>query len=192
MRSDDRVLFAQTLSKNWAMTGWRIGWLEAPPELGPAIESLVQYSTSGVPVASQRAAMAAIAQGEDLVDAQVRRAFVNRDLLAEALRSTGRLRCAVPDGAFYLFCGIAGVADSRSLALRLVDEAGVGVAPGSAFGAAGRRLRAPVLRAADRGHRRGGAAAGGLARARTAVNAALPPAADGAGPASAYSAAMAA
>ena len=137
MRADDRVLFVQTLSKNWAMTGWRIGWLEAPEELGPTIENLVQFSTSGVPVASQRAAVAAIGGGEDLVRTQVERARVNRDLLAGALRATNRLRCAVPDGAFYLFCGFDGVADSRSLALRLVDEAGVGVAPGSAFGAAG-------------------------------------------------------
>ena len=137
MRADDRVLFAQTFSKNWAMTGWRIGWLEAPPELGPAIENLVQYSTSGVPVATQRAAVAAIAGGEDLIRTQVERARANRDLLAAALRGTGRLRCALPDGAFYLFCGFDGVTDSRALALRLVDEAGVGVAPGSAFGAIG-------------------------------------------------------
>ena len=137
MRADDRVLFVQTLSKNWAMTGWRVGWLEAPPELGPSIENLVQYSTSGVPVASQRAAVAAIAGGEDVLRRQVERAFANRDLLAGALRATGGLRCAIPDGAFYLFCGVAGVTDSRALAFRLVDEAGVGVAPGSAFGAAG-------------------------------------------------------
>ena len=45
---DDRILFVQTFSKNWAMTGWRIGWLEAPPSLGQVIENLVQYSTSGV------------------------------------------------------------------------------------------------------------------------------------------------
>lgn len=137
MRADDLVLFAQTFSKNWAMTGWRIGWLEAPPDLGPAIESLVQYSTSGVPVATQRAAIAAVRGGDDVIARQVARARVNRDLLTEAFRATGRVRCAVPDGAFYLLCGVDGVGDSRSLALRLVDEAGVGVAPGSAFGAAG-------------------------------------------------------
>ncbi|WP_237476616.1 pyridoxal phosphate-dependent aminotransferase [Lichenibacterium dinghuense] len=137
MRADDRVLFVQTFSKNWAMTGWRIGWLEAPPELGPAIENLVQYSTSGVPVATQRAAAVAIRGGEGLIRAQVDRARTNRDLLAAALRGTGRLRCALPDGAFYLFCGFDGVSDSRALALRLVDEAGIGVAPGSAFGAVG-------------------------------------------------------
>lgn len=137
MRSDDRVLFAQTLSKNWAMTGWRIGWLEAPPELGPAIESLVQYSTSGVPVASQRAAIAAITGGEPFLAEQVARARRNRNLLAEALHATGRIRCALPEGAFYLFCGVDGVSNSRNLAFRLIDEAGVGVAPGSAFGPAG-------------------------------------------------------
>ena len=49
MAPDDKILFVQTLSKNWAMTGFRIGWLEAPPELGTVIENLVQYTTSGVP-----------------------------------------------------------------------------------------------------------------------------------------------
>ena len=49
MAPDDKIMFVQTLSKNWAMTGLRIGWLEAPLELGPAIENLVQFTTSGVP-----------------------------------------------------------------------------------------------------------------------------------------------
>lgn len=137
MRADDRVLFVQTLSKNWAMTGWRVGWLEAPPELGSRIESLVQYSTTGVPVPTQRAAVAAITGGDAFVQAQVARAHVNRDLLSAALLRTGRVRLSRPDGAFYLFCRLEGVSDSRSLAFQLVDEAGVGVAPGYAFGAAG-------------------------------------------------------
>ncbi len=137
MRSDDRVMFVQTCSKNWAMTGWRVGWLEAPPELGVRIESLVQYSTSGVPVPTQRAAVAAIEGGEDFVRDQVDRARRNRDTLAAALDATGRIRFAVPDGAFYLFCGLEDAADSRTLAMRLIDEAGIGVAPGSAFGEAG-------------------------------------------------------
>jgi len=130
-------MFVQTCSKNWAMTGWRVGWLEAPPELGVRIESLVQYSTSGVPVPTQRAAVAAIEGGENFVRDQVDRARRNRDTLAAALDATGRIRFAVPDGAFYLFCGLEDAADSRTLAMRLIDEAGIGVAPGSAFGEAG-------------------------------------------------------
>src|SRR6185295_4243662 len=64
---DDRVLYVNTFSKNWAMTGWRIGWLSAPPALGPVIENLVQYSTSGTAAFMQRAATVALDDGESYV-----------------------------------------------------------------------------------------------------------------------------
>lgn len=137
MQADDRVLFVQTLSKNWAMTGWRVGWLEAPPELGPTIENLVQYTTSGLPVPLQRGAVAALTMGEEVTRIQIDRARRSRDSLAAALAASGRIDFATPQGAFYLFCRLHGVGDSRELARRLVDEAGIGVAPGSAFGEAG-------------------------------------------------------
>ncbi len=142
IEEQDRVLFVQTLSKNWSMTGWRIGWLEAPPALGRIVENLVQYSTSGVAAATQRAAAAAIELGEHFVSTQIARMRESRDILCAALAATGRVRFAVPRGSFYLFCAIEGMADSREAALRLVGEANVGVAPGSAFGAGG----APFLR----------------------------------------------
>jgi aspartate/methionine/tyrosine aminotransferase len=142
MAPDDQVLFAQTLSKNWAMTGWRIGWLEAPPALGPIIENLVQYSTSGVPVSAQRAATVAIEQGEPFVAEQRARFAASRDIMVAGLLSTGKVELAAPEGAFYLFPKMLGVNDTRSLAFRLIDEAGVGVAPGFAFGPGGEgRLR---------------------------------------------------
>lgn len=137
MAPDDKILFVQTFSKNWAMTGLRIGWLEAPPELGPVIENLVQFMTSGVPVPTQRAAIAALEQGESFVDAQRARMTECRDILAGALAATGRARFALPQGAFYLFVAVDGESDSRKLAFRLVDEAGIGVAPGDAFGPGG-------------------------------------------------------
>jgi aspartate/methionine/tyrosine aminotransferase len=137
MEPDDRILFLQTLSKNWAMTGWRIGWLEAPPALGPIIENAVQYTTSGVPVFTQRAAIAAIEGGEAFFADQLIRMKRSRDILCDGLAATGRVRFAQPDAAFYLFCAIDGETDTRTLAKRLVDEAGLGVAPGSAFGAGG-------------------------------------------------------
>jgi len=137
MEPDDRILFVQTLSKNWAMTGWRVGWLEAPPELGGAIENLVQYTTSGVPLFNQRAATAALDFGEEFIASQVARTRESRDIIADGLAKTGRVRFARPDAAFYVFCEIDGFPDTRALAIRLVDEAGVGVAPGSAFGAGG-------------------------------------------------------
>jgi aspartate/methionine/tyrosine aminotransferase len=137
MREDDKILFVQTFSKNWAMTGWRIGWLEAPPALGPTIEDLVQYSTSGVAVPAQRAAIAAIEQGESYFAGFKSEMRLSRDILTEGLAATGRVRFARPEGAFYLFCAVDGETDMRRLALRLVDEAGIGVAPGESFGPGG-------------------------------------------------------
>jgi len=137
---DDRIMFVQTFSKNWAMTGWRLGWLEAPAALGSIVENLVQYSTSGVAVPMQRAAIAALQQGEEFVAAQVARAKANRDLLVETLAQTEHAHFAIPAGAFYFFCALDTKLDARTLAFRLVDEARVGVAPGTAFGTGGERF----------------------------------------------------
>jgi aspartate/methionine/tyrosine aminotransferase len=137
MAPDDKILFVQTLSKNWAMTGFRVGWLEAPPALGPAIENLVQFTTSGVPVFTQRAAIVALTEGEAFLAGQTERCRLSRDILCEGLSATGRVRFFEPEAAFYLFCAVDGFPDSRALAFRLVDEAGVGAAPGAAFGPGG-------------------------------------------------------
>lgn len=136
MAPDDRILFVQTFSKNWAMTGWRIGWLECDPSLGQTIENLIQYSSSGVPTFVQRAGIAALEEGEPFVADQIARARRGRDIVC-GLARTGRVSFAEPPGAFYLFFSVEGEKDTRQLALRLVDEANVGLAPGSAFGAGG-------------------------------------------------------
>ena len=137
MTPDDRVMFAQTFSKNWTMTGLRVGWLEAPAELGSIIENLVQYSSSGVAVPLQRGAEVAVSYGDQYLAEQVARVRQSRDILAAALERTGRVRFALPEGAFYLFCRIDGEPDTRALCLRLIDEAGLGIAPGTAFGSGG-------------------------------------------------------
>ena len=137
MDETDRVLFVNTMSKNWAMTGWRSGWLEAPPALGQAIENMIQYSTSGVPLFVQRAAIEALDNGEEFVALQRSRAEAGRAALIDTLGPIERLRFAAPEGSFYFFLSVVGEADTRAVAFRLVDEAGVGLAPGKAFGQGG-------------------------------------------------------
>lgn len=134
---DEKVLFANTFSKNWAMTGWRIGWIEAPAALGQTIENLIQYSTSGVAVFMQRAAIAALDRGDDFTNHLISVARRGREIVCDGLRSTGRARFAAPEGAFYLFFGIDGEPDTDRLGIRLVDEANIGLAPGRAFGGSG-------------------------------------------------------
>jgi aspartate/methionine/tyrosine aminotransferase len=137
MQPEDRVLFVNTFSKNWAMTGWRIGWLGAHPSLGQVIENLVQYSTSGVAQFMQRAGVVALERGEDFVKHQIARVRESRDIISDAIMKTGRCRFVPPMGAFYAFFAVDGEDDSRKLAFRLVDEAKIGLAPGSAFGPGG-------------------------------------------------------
>lgn len=137
MEADDRIVFVQTFSKNWAMTGLRLGWLEVPPELGQTVENLIQYSTSCVALPLQRAGLATLEQGDAFFAAQRDKMHKSRDLLCNALGETGRVRFALPEATFYLFCRFDGIADARGLALRLIEEANVGVAPGSAFGPGG-------------------------------------------------------
>src|SRR5262245_4201458 len=111
MDPEDRVLFVNTFSKNWAMTGWRVGWIGAHPALGQAIENLIQYSTSGVAQFMQRAAVAALDRGESFVDHQIARARRGREIVCDTLASTGRCRFVKPSGAFYLFFSVEGEAD---------------------------------------------------------------------------------
>jgi len=131
---DDRILYVNSFSKNWAMTGWRIGWLKVHPSLQQVFENLIQYSTSGVAQFMQRGAIAALDEGDAFIAEQVERARQARDLACNILSRTGRARFAVPQGAFYLFFTIDGIADSRQAAFDIVDHANVGLAPGTAFG----------------------------------------------------------
>ena len=137
MEADDRVIFVNSFSKNWSMTGWRIGWLRIHPTLQQVFENLVQYSVSGVPAFLQRGAVEALDHGDGFVDEQVQRARAARDIVCDRLLATGRVTLTAPEGAFYAFFSIDGVIDARKAALEIVDSCGVGLAPGSAFGADG-------------------------------------------------------
>ncbi|SNY91928.1 Aspartate/methionine/tyrosine aminotransferase [Cohaesibacter sp. ES.047] len=134
---NDKIFFVNSMSKNWAMTGWRVGWLSAPPALGDIISNLIQYSTSGVAPFMQRAAVVALNNGELFITEQIERAREGRTKLLTAFAGHNSLKYAPPMGSFYFFFGLDGVTDALPVTRKLVDEAGVGLAPGFAFGQSG-------------------------------------------------------
>ena len=158
MEEGDRIVFVNSFSKNWSMTGWRVGWIVAPPEMGQVLENLIQYSTSGVPQFLQQGAIVALDEGDAFVQSNIDKAARNRDVFCDALIATNRVETLKPDGALYAFLKIDGVTDSRSAALDIVDRTNVGLAPGTAFGPGGAlfmracflRDPAQVAEAADR------------------------------------------
>ena len=133
----DRVLSANTFSKSWLMTGWRLGWLVVPPELAADLAKLIEYNTSCAPVFVQRAGLAAIAGGDAVIGHTLERFRKARDFLVAELRKTQGVHVALPSGTMYAFFGVAGMSDSLAFCKRLVREQGLGLAPGAAFGPEG-------------------------------------------------------
>ena len=131
---DDRLVVAHSFSKSFLMTGWRLGWLVAPPALMVALGKLIEFNTSCAPVFVQRGGLAALASAADFVPGLVRRLQACRDTLLPALAAVPGVTVAVPEGGMYAFFRVDGHVDSLTLAKRLVVEAGLGLAPGIAFG----------------------------------------------------------
>jgi len=140
MEPEEPLVVCNTFSKNWSMTGWRVGWVVIPAVLGQLYENLVQYNTSGTARFMQEGALAAIRDGDDYVTTLVERCRQGRDIVCGALGQLPNVRFASPAGAFYLFFQVEGEHDCIRLAKRLVDEANVGLAPGRAFGPGGERF----------------------------------------------------
>ncbi len=134
---DDRVVSTNSFSKAWSMTGWRLGWIVAPAPLMRDLGTLIEYNTSCCPGFVQRAGVAAITQGEPTVARTLARYRHARDFLCGALRALPGIDAAPPPGAMYVFFRIGGVTDSLEFCKRLVREAKLGLAPGSAFGPEG-------------------------------------------------------
>jgi aspartate/methionine/tyrosine aminotransferase len=137
MEEGDRVISANTFSKSWLMTGWRLGWLVVPPQLTADLGKLIEYNTSCAPVFVQRAGIVAVKEGEPIIARTRHRFRSSRNFLIENLKQLPRVSAAVPDGAMYAFFRIDGVSDSLEFCKKLVREQGLGLAPGSAFGPEG-------------------------------------------------------
>jgi aspartate aminotransferase len=142
-----RCVVLNGVSKSYAMTGWRVGWMMGPSEVIKAATNLQSHATSNVSNVSQAAALAAVTGNLDAA-ALMREAFDRRRLrMLEMLSAIPGVRCVEPDGAFYAFPSFHGVlgrelrgrqpATTVELAELLLDEVRVAIVPGEAFGAPG-------------------------------------------------------
>ncbi|WP_175777544.1 pyridoxal phosphate-dependent aminotransferase [Burkholderia anthina] len=134
---DDRVVVVNSFSKAWAMTGWRLGWFVAPASVMGDLSKLVEYNTSCAPVFVQAAGEVALRDGEPFVQSFVTALRDARDHLVAALRTLPGVDVPPPPGAMYLFLRVPGADDSLAFCKALVREAGLGLAPGRAFGPEG-------------------------------------------------------
>ncbi|HEX7952998.1 MAG TPA: pyridoxal phosphate-dependent aminotransferase [Burkholderiales bacterium] len=135
--AQERVISTNTFSKSWLMTGWRLGWIVAPRELTPDLGTLLEYNTSCTPSFVQIAGVTAVEQGEPVIERTVKRFRAARDFLTRELNALPGVEATLPPGAMYSFFKVAGVTDSLAFCKRLVAEAGLGLAPGIAFGTEG-------------------------------------------------------
>jgi aspartate aminotransferase len=130
----ERTITCYTLSKSYAMTGWRVGYAVAAEPWMSGIKKCLLYSTNGVSTPSQYAAVAAFQLPSDFYDEMRRGYRLRRDLLVSGLNELG-LTCDPPAGAFYAFPDVSRVhADSRTAADLLLERAQVATVPGIVFG----------------------------------------------------------
>jgi aspartate aminotransferase len=136
----DRLLVAGSLSKTYAMTGWRLGYALAPAQLVSAMHKLQSQSTSNPTSIVQKAAVAALNGPQQCVE-DMRREYIQlRDHVVNGLRAIPGVKCTMPQGAFYAFPNVAsffgrgGVNSAGELASRLLREAHVATVPGEGFG----------------------------------------------------------
>ncbi len=146
----ERTLTVNGFSKTYSMTGWRLGWLVAPPDL---LEPVVRVQNHSLTCASsfvQRAGVAALRGPQDASVAMVAEFRRRRGAMVEGLRGLG-FECPLPAGAFYTWPSFRGRESAEEFAERLLREAHVAVTPGTAFGSQGRgHLRLSFATSLDR------------------------------------------
>ncbi len=131
----DRLVVVHSFSKSFLMTGWRLGWLVMPADMTQQIGKLIEFNTSCAPVFVQRAAITALQRTDEVTPRVVAHLKHCRDTLVPLLQAMPGVEVAPASGGMYAFFRLAGSRDSLATAKRLVLEAGIGLAPGVAFGA---------------------------------------------------------
>ena len=135
-QADDRLVVVHSFSKSFLMTGWRLGWMVMPAAMTPQIGKLLEFNTSCAPTFVQRAAVVALERTDEVTPRVVAHMRLCRDTLVPLLQALPGVALTPARGGMYAFFRLPGSGDSLETAKRLVREAGLGLAPGVAFGAA--------------------------------------------------------
>jgi len=134
----ERTVIADGFSKAYSMTGWRLGYMIAPPALAERLELLVTHSTGSTAMFTQYAGMEAITGPQDFVREMVTEYQKRRDRMVELVNAIPRVHAQKPQGAFYVFPNVKAFGiSSKEIQRRLLDEQGVAVLAGTDFGPAG-------------------------------------------------------
>ncbi len=131
----DLTVSIYTLSKSYAMTGWRVGYVVANKAIIAEMEKLMEHMVSGVTAVAQRAALAAITESQDCVSQMVERYAKRRELMYNGLNSIKGISCIKPESTFYAFPNISSFGmSSWDFAKYMVNEHKLALLPGSIFG----------------------------------------------------------
>ena len=140
IRISQNLVIAGSLSKTYAMTGWRIGYVLAEKEIVAAVQKIQSHSTSNPPSISQKAALEALTGPQDSVEMMLAEYTRRRNFVVQRFRAIPGVKCAQPGGAFYAYPNISvstPVAASKKafdFSVKLLEKAHVAVVPGAAFG----------------------------------------------------------
>ncbi len=137
MQEDRRIMVINSFSKAWAMTGWRLGWITAPKAACVELEKLMEFNVSCPAGFIQQAGIVALHDGEEFVASARARYARSRTVLVARLSAMPRVMLPAADAAFYGFFHIDGVTNTLGFAKQLLNEQGIGLAPGEAFGPEG-------------------------------------------------------
>lgn len=133
-QEDDRLFTVNSFSKTYAMTGWRLGWLVGPACAEEKIRDIALYDNMGPPTFSQYGGIAALRHGEEFLKQQLDLWRSNRDMVMQRFNANPKLIMETPQSTFYGFFRVEGQPDCLKLARHLIDEVGLSIAPGCAFG----------------------------------------------------------
>jgi aspartate aminotransferase len=134
----ERTIIADGFSKTYSMTGWRLGYMIAPPALVERLELLITHATGCTAAFTQYAGMEALTGPQDFVSGMLREYQQRRDRMVELVNVIPGVHAQVPQGAFYIFPNVSSYGlTSKEIAARLIDEAGVAVLAGTDFGPGG-------------------------------------------------------